>query len=97
MTNQDKEKYIKKLEKENEALWDFIFNLRNHIDTNLQPFRDNIADFEDERNKGILAVLTFLADEYNKCFRHNKIEMLSVYKCDVVKFKVIKGEKDVKD
>ena len=97
MNKQDYEAIIKRLQQENDNLKTFIYSIRNHIDTNLQPFRDDIADFKDERNKGVLAVLTFFASKYNKYFRFSKIEMLPEYKCNIIKFKVIKGDKDVED
>ena len=47
------------------AEFDFI-RLRKFVDTNLQPFRDGMADYEDEKNRGILSVLNCLVEKFNQ-------------------------------
>lgn len=97
MTKQDLEQQIKIIETKNMAMEKFIFQLGKFIDTNLQPFRDDIADFDDERNKGILAVLNCLVEQYNKLCSFHKIEPLPAYKNEIVKFKIIEEKEHKND
>lgn len=77
-------------------LENFIFEIKGFIDTHLLPFRNGIADYENDRNKGVLAVLNALTGFYNAYSKQvgglEKIEPLEPYKCEVIDFKVLKGE-----
>ena len=93
MNKQELEQQVEILQKSNDKMLRFVFDLRKFIDTNLQPFRDGIADYEDERNRGILSVLNCLVEKFNQHSRL-KIEPLPQYKCEVIKFRVYKGGND---
>lgn len=89
MNKADLERQIELLVGKNKGMSFLIHEIKKFIETNLSPFRDNIADCEDERNKGILAVLNVLVDIYNKyASRFDKIKPLEAYKCEVMKFYV---------
>ena len=93
MTKAELEKQMDKLVKQNNGHFVLICRIKKFIETNLQPFKDNIADYEDERNKGVLAVLNKLVDIYNTYSNIDKIEPLETRKDDIVKLKLIKGGK----
>ena len=93
MTKTELEQRIKLLEKNNNGLGSLVHEIKKFIEVNLEPFRNDVADCEDERNKGILAVLNVLVDIYNKyASRFDKIKPLEAYKCEVMKF-YINGKK----
>lgn len=98
MNKNEMEQRIKFLEKENLGLKSLVHYFKKTIEINLQPFRDEIADYEDARNKGILAILNTFVEIYNLHSNIDKIEPLKPYMCEVIKFKVIKkDENNVKD
>ena len=90
MTKTELEEKIKLLERKNKALESFVIKIKKIIQTYLQPFRDNVADYDDERNKGILAVINYILDIYNEFSNFDKIEPLN--KCEIINFKVLQGE-----
>lgn len=92
MNKTELEQRVKFLEKENMGLKSLVFCFRKVINVNLQPFRDEIADYQDERNKGVLSVLNKFVDVYNAHSNLDKIQPLKPYMCEVIKFPVIKGE-----
>lgn len=92
MTKTELEQRIKLLERKNDGLSSLVHDIKKFIEVNLEPFRNDVADCEDERNKGILAVLNVLVGIYNRHSNFNKIEPLKAYKCEVMKF-YIDGKK----
>lgn len=92
MNKAELEERIKFLERKNDGLSSLVYEIKKVIQANLEPFRNNVADWEDERNKGILAVLNVLVGVYNRHSNFNKIEPLQAYKCEVMKFKIEQGE-----
>lgn len=92
MTKTELEQRIKLLERKNDGLSSLVYEIKKVIQANLEPFRNNVADCENERNKGILAILNLLLGIYNKHSRFDKIEPLKAYKCEVMKFKIEQGE-----
>ena len=93
MTKSELEEQLREMTKEYDKGILFLLHIKKFIETNLQPFRDDIADLEDERNKGILAVLNKLTDIYNTHSNIGKIEPLDTDKGKVIKFNLIKGER----
>ncbi|NCD07315.1 MAG: hypothetical protein EOL97_14475 [Spirochaetia bacterium] len=85
------EETIQRLYKLNDSLNSFVNHLRNYIDKNLEFFRNGLADEEDERNNGILAVLLSVAKMINGSNYFKKIDLNGISQNKTIKFKIIKG------
>lgn len=98
MTRNELEQQIEFLLKENKGMQSLILKFKKFIEINLDPFKTGIADFQDERNKGILAVLNGLGKIYNQRSKFQKIELVnSNPELKVIKFPPMEERSDVKD
>lgn len=83
MTKAEYEQALKHIELENNGLRSLLFNIKKFINNTLDVFREDLADLEDERNKGVLAVLNALVDIYN---RHSRFDSITPLKgaCKII-------------